>query len=433
MQKIILTMLCLLSPLTAVAEVIETQETPDEVTLAIYPEGKALVHEKRSADLVQGANKILVRNIPRDVAEGSILLRALTPHGVQFIEYSFQSDQITRKSLLEGSIGLEVQLISSTVNYESVRLLAIDGDEVVVKTPRGILAVDSHNIAFHRIPYRLTQHPLMTIKLLSDVSKNLVYEVSYLANGLSWDSSYTIIVTNDATRIDMNSWIHIHNASGIQFTKAKVRIAEGQREEDTVVYKIPRMITLPDLSSKNVEWFTAHDVPTLKSYRIYSTAKIQENEDGVNSRPPAEIWLSVKNHENHGLGQSLPAGNIKVFQRSADGRIGYMGENRTSAITHGEQFSLRLGKSTDLSAEMKQTDFRRLSNQVVESGYNVLFTNNTDRPLDMKFVQNFDGEWTILRESVEHQTINKDSAEWTLTLPAKKTQTLRFRVRMKMA
>ena len=72
----------------------------------------------------------------------------------------------------------------------------------------------------------------MTVKLLSKAKMNLDYEISYIAQGLSWDSSYTIIVSDDASAIDINNWINIHNATGVEFTKANIRIAEGQREEE---------------------------------------------------------------------------------------------------------------------------------------------------------------------------------------------------------
>ena len=442
MFKNLLTLCLFLLPTFSQAEVVETGKTPDEVILVVYPEGQGLVREKRHALVIPGSNKILIRNIPREVQAGSILLQAPSAETpVTFTEYSFQSDLITRKTLLEGSVGTEVLLAPQAPggNFEGVRLVAVDGTEAIIETPQGvkpgvqsnIQAVDANRIAFKGIPYRLTQHPLMTVKLLSKAKMNLDYEISYIAQGLSWDSSYTIIVSDDASAIDINNWIHIHNATGVGFTKAKIRIAEGQREEESVTYNIDRPITIPDQASKNVEWFSAQNIMTTKSYRLYSPAEVQNDENGLIMKPQAEQWLSVKNEDKSGLGQSLPAGLIRVFQKNKQGRLSYMGENKTTAIGKGETFSLRLGNTNDVTAELKQTDIRRISNQVVETGYTVTLTNQTNSALDISFIQKFKDEWSVLRETHTHTEHNGDAAEWKLSLPEKGTETLRFRLRMK--
>jgi hypothetical protein len=442
MFKKLLTLGLFLLPTFSQAEVVETGKTPDEVILVVYPEGQGLVREKRHALVIPGSNKILIRNIPREVQAGSILLQAPSAEKpVTFTEYSFQSDLINRKSLLEGSLGIEVLLApkDSEGPFEEVRLIAVDGSEAIIETPQGvklgvqsnIQAVDANRIAFKGIPYRLTQHPLMTVKLLSEGKMDLDYEISYIAKGLCWDSSYTIIVSHDASAIDINNWIHIHNDTGVGFTKAHIRIAEGQREEESVTYNIERPITIPDQSSKNVEWFSAKNILTTKSYRLYSPAEVQNDENGLIMKPQAEQWLSVKNESKGGLDQALPAGVIKVFQKNKQGRLSYMGENKTTAIGIGETFSLRLGNTHDVTAEMKQTDIRRLSNQVVETGYTVTLTNQTNSALDISFIQKFKGEWSLLRETHPHRELNENAAEWKLSIPEKGTETLRFRLRMK--
>lgn len=442
MFKNLLALCAFLLPTLSQAEVVETGKTPDEVILVVYPEGQGLVREKRHALILPGSNKILIRNIPREVLDGSILLRAPSAEKpITFTEYSFQSDLISRKSLLEGSVGTEVLLAPQTPgeSFEGVHLVAVSGSEAVIETAQGvkpgvqsnIQAINADRIAFKGIPYKLTQHPLMTVKLLSEAKMNLDYEISYLARGLSWNSSYTIIVSNDASAIDINNWIHIHNSTGVDFTKANIRIAEGQREEESVTYNLERPTTIPDQASKNVEWFSAKDIKTTKSYRIYSPAEVQNDENGLIMKPQAEQWLSVKNETKDGLGQALPAGVIKVFQKNKQGRLSYMGENKTTAIGTGDTFSLRLGNTNDVTAEMKQTDIRRISNQVIETGYTVTLTNQTNSALDTSFIQKFKGEWSLLRETHAHTELNGSAAEWQLSIPENGTETLRFRLRIK--
>ena len=114
---------------------------------------------------------------------------------------------------------------------------------------------------------------------------------------------------------------------------------KGSAKKKSVTYNIERPITIPDLASKNVEWFSAQNILTTKSYRLYSPAEVEKDENGLIMKPQAEQWLSVKNEDKSGLGQSLPAGVIKVFQKNKQGHLSYMGENQTTAIGKGETFS----------------------------------------------------------------------------------------------
>ena len=112
-------------------------------------------------------------------------------------------------------------------------------------------------------------------------------------------------------------------------------------------------------------------------------------------KPTIETWLSVQNNTTQGLGVPLPQGIINVFRRNTDGSLFYVGENKTPFTPVGKPFSLRVGSTKEITAEMRQTDYRKLGSQVVESGYRLDLKNTTHSSKQVTVFQDVKGEWTI--------------------------------------
>jgi hypothetical protein len=146
-------------------------------------------------------------------------------------------------------------------------------------------------------------------------------------------------------------------------------------------------------------------------------------------KPSVETWLSVENAVSQGLGVPLPQGIIKVFQRSKDYSLLYIGENKTSLIPLGKSLSLRVGSTKEITTEMRQTDYRKLGSKVVESGYRLDLKNTTDSPKQVTVFQNVPKEWIILRETHPHGE-EENRVEWILNLAPQEEVSLRYRIRM---
>ena len=146
-------------------------------------------------------------------------------------------------------------------------------------------------------------------------------------------------------------------------------------------------------------------------------------------KPRVETWLSVKNTKDQGLGIVFPKGTMQVFRRNADGTLFYIGENKTSLTPLDQFLSLRVGSTKEITTEMRQTDYRKLGTNVVESGYRLDLKNTTDIPKRVTVFQDVLGEWVILRETHPHEEEDK-RISWTLDIPARDEVSLRYRIRM---
>ncbi|HUX79748.1 MAG TPA: DUF4139 domain-containing protein [Alphaproteobacteria bacterium] len=416
-------------PQTTVAVVQEvTQSSQLEVSVTLYPKDMALIKEKRKALLKEGSNKLLIKDVPSSILIDSFLFQTIPPSPpLNILEYNFQTPDITGEKLLEHSIGEMVTILplQSSPTPATAKLLALDGDKVLVESMGTIFDIKKTRIAFPHLPYTLVSEPQITLKLKNPKEGEYLFEMGYLAKGFSWDAGYTIILDTEGGHLDLNSWINIRNQSRIDIKKGHFRVAEQQ----DLFYDIERPMSLPDKTVKNISWFSAKNLTPTTSFRIYPKNNIIIDEEGVVMKPMVETWLSVQNTAAYGLGVLLPKGIIQVFKRNMDNSLLYIGENKTSLTPIGQLLSLRVGSTKEITAEMRQTDYRKLGSQVVESGYRLDLKNTTKTPKQVTVFQSVPGEWIILRETHAHEEDDK-RIKWTLNLAPQEEVSLRYRIRM---
>lgn len=431
-MKSTLFLFLLLFSTTAKAVIQEVSQSSQlEVNVTLYPQDIALIKEKRRTSLKIGSNKLLIKDIPSSILEDSFLFQMLPPSPpLPFLEFSFQAPHITRELLLEHSLGETIQVLSPTPSQAptTAKLIAIDGDDVIIQSMGLIYSVKKSRVAFSHLPFTLVPEPIITLKVASLKEEEALFEIGYLAKGFSWDAGYTIIVDAEGKHLDLNNWINIHNKSGMNIRKGHFRIAHPQQTGERF-YDIERPISLADQAIKNISWFSAQNLTPTKSFRIYPKNNIIANEEGVVMKPIVETWLSVQNDKSHDLGVPLPQGIIKVFRRNADRSLLYVGENKTSRTLIGKSLSLRVGSTKEITAEMRQTDYRKLGSKVVESGYRLDLVNTTEAPKQVTVFQSVSHEWIILRETHPHEE-EENRLKWTLNLGPQEETSLRYRIRM---
>ncbi len=399
-----------------------------EVNATLYTNDVALIKEKRKTFLKAGSNKLLIRGVPFSILMDSFLFQMLPPvSGLKVLEYSFQSPDITRKKLFEHSLGETVNIMpsSSAPTPQSGKLVSLDGDDAFVDSQGTIFGVKKSRIAFPHLPYTLVAEPTIILKLMNALEGEYIFEIGYLAKGISWDAGYTIILSTDDGHLNLNSWINIHNQSGMDIKKGRFRITQ----ENELFYDLERPVSLPHQAVKNISWFSAQNLKPTQSFRIYPKNDIIVDEEGVVMKPTVETWLSVKNDKSQGLGIFLPEGLIQVFRRNMDGSLFYIGENKTSLTPINHELSLRIGSTQEIVTEMRQTDYRKLGSQVVESGYRLDLKNTTKFPKQVTVFQNVSGEWIVLRETHSHEVDDK-RLKWVLDIGAEEEVSLRYRIRM---
>jgi ubiquinone/menaquinone biosynthesis C-methylase UbiE len=98
-----------------------------------------------------------------------------------------------------------------------------------------------------------------------------------------------------------------------------------------------------------------------------------------------------------------------------------------------ETVRLKLGEAFDVTADKKQTDFRRReplnrASYVFESAYEIVLKNAKKEAATVVVREPVPGEWTMLDETQRHAKVAAGTAEWRVKVPAEGSTTLRYRV-----
>ena len=121
-------------------------------------------------------------------------------------------------------------------------------------------------------------------------------------------------------------------------------------------------------STKQIELFPAalqcglREDPSCTTARRHgpttTAAPVTDRDPGVQSNKKVDVYLSLKNTKENGLGVPLPAGKIRVSQLDpADKSLEFIGEDVIGHTPRDETVSVKLGSSFDVVGERRQVDY----------------------------------------------------------------------------
>jgi len=129
----------------------------------------------------------------------------------------------------------------------------------------------------------------------------------------------------------------------------------------------------------------------------------------------------------------MPKGVVRVYKKDSAGNAQFIGEDSIDHTPKNEKVRLKLGDAFDVTADKKQTDFRRreATNQasyVFESAYEIVLRNAKKEAATVIVREPVPGDWTMLQETQHHAKVAAGTAEWRVPVPAEGSATLRYRV-----
>ncbi len=421
------------------------QKNQGPVVLTIFPENLnlALVLDRRIVHLLEGDTRLSVYQFPKDLIPDSLVLRCLDAGDLEFTEKNFSSKMLTHEGLLEKSVGEQIRIVhvnTRTGEQRTLkgRLLAINGKKALVDHGDYIAPINSDDIVFEKIPLNFSLLPVMRVRVKAFQEKDYRIEFVYLTKGITWEASYTIDMHPKRNELSMNGWVHLKNASDVDFKKAKIQLVaplelaklpSDMNFHEPNTYPLKNSINLYAGMTKNVAFLSVKNIPVTRSYQIYLPKDIHVNRAGGLLSLPVQIWLSLINSSANGLGIPLPAGNVEIYGRNQEDRPFYIDQTKVDHTPVQASLSFPLGLSSKIKAEMQQTDFRQLGEKVLESAYRVDLTNPTENAIPVVVVQKVEGNWSLSRESHTSQS-DERQIRWLLTVPGKQTVSLRYRVRL---
>jgi len=264
---------------------------------------------------------------------------------------------------------------------------------------------------------------------------------------------------------DLDGWVTLTNTSGTSYPNAKLQLVAGDvnrvRDEVRVakamlaqraaaeaprsdmaqeslfeyhLYTLQRPTTIADNQTKQVALLAAQGVPVAKELVLQgSDYYYRSSVGGIGQKLKVGVFVQLENRESSRLGMPMPKGVVRVYKKDSAGNAQFVGEDRIDHTPKNETVRLKLGEAFDVTADKKQTDFKRReptnrASYVFESAYEIVLKNAKKEAATVVVREPVPGDWTMLEETQRHAKVAAGTAEWRVRVPAEGSATLRYRV-----
>jgi len=454
----------------AAAERRSTLDDQRSVAVTIYNDELALIKDVRQVTLDAGTVRLALRDVSaRMRPETAALRNVIRPGAFDLLEQNFDFDLLTPAKLLEKYVGQTVRIVKThpqtgVETVESAQVLAAT-QGVVLKIGDRIETGAPGRIVFDGVPATLRDRPTLVAEVNNRQPGPQTVELTYLSGGLSWQADYVAELSGDDASLDLNGWVTLTNRSGTAYRNAKLQLVAGdvhrvrqemramdamiakssvaaapapQMQQESLfeyhLYTLGRPTTLADNQTKQVALLNAAQVPVRKELVLNGSDYYYRSSVGdIGQKLKTGVYVEFANRESSRLGLPLPKGVVRVYKRDSAGNAQFVGEDRIDHTPKNEKIRLRLGDAFDVTADKKQTDFKRReptnrASYVFESAYEIVLRNAKNEAVNVTVREPVPGDWTMIEESKPHAKVAAGTAEWRVDVAAGSTTTLRYRV-----
>jgi hypothetical protein len=448
-------------------EVTVPSEAQSGLRLTVYQQNLALVQDRRMVTLNEGLNRIAFSGVSPQLRPETVLADGADGDQLHVLEQRFESRLLTPRALLEASVGKEVRIAirnpqTGEDRFETAKVLANE-QGLVLKIGDRIETGLPGRLVYDAVPPGLRERPTLVVAMTSLKGGSLPVELDYLTGGVAWSADYVAELDETGQRMALSARASIANTSGTDFRKAQLTLVAGalnlvstppprplpprpmmaasrmeaapkaetpQAEPvgDYYRFTFDRAISLGDRETVALGLLESRAVPVKKEYRIADAPPVGSAAAGEPTPLKVDVRLSFVNDKSAGLGQPLPAGVVRVYQRLPGGQNALLGEDRVAPVAAGVPVKLTLGQAFDLTAERRQTGFARPSDRSTDSTEEIVLRNARDEAATVTVAETLPGDWSILEESDKHEKASANVAEWRLEIPAKGSRKLVYRV-----
>ena len=465
MRHTLIASLFLLTPISqALAQTEEQRSTladQQEVAVTIYNENLALIKDQRKLQLKRGASSLAFRDVSARMRPETALLRSTSaPGSVSVLEQNFDFDLLTPQKLLEKYVNRTVSIIrtnpaTGVETTEQAQVLSANSG-VVLQIGNRIETGIPGRIVYGDVPPNLRDRPTLVMALENTGAQQQDLELSYLSGGLAWKADYVVELNAAEDRLDISGWVTLTNTSGATYRNARLQLVAGDVNQVTPalegrvramapapamlakarsdmaeeslfeyhLYTLTRPTTIAENQTKQVSLLSASGVPVRKELLLKGNDYYYQSSYGeLGQKIKVGVFVEFDNKESAQLGMPLPKGIIRVYKKDKAGNAQFIGEDRVDHTPKNETVRLKLGDAFDVTADKKQTDFKKLGgngkyNYVFESAYEVLLKNAKKEAVVVTVQEPMPGDWQVQSESHPHTKGSSNTAVWKVSVPA---------------
>jgi hypothetical protein len=455
------------------------QAAPSQSEVTVYNQGFALVKESRVFNLKEGRQVVSVEDVASMIETNSVGIRSTSDAGsFEVLEQNYQFDLINPAAILNKAVGKKIKLLRVLPNGQKETVVgtllssptAIVSDQqgnlrntyngMVLRTDDGrILLNPSGEVEVPSIPEGMISRPTLLWDLVSAKAGANTVELSYITRGMTWNADYVLTLDGIGTA-DLRGWVTMTNNSGTTYEDAKLKLlagdvqrvasaprggrggggyggagAAGFQEESLFeyhLYTLQRPATLKDKEIKQLSLLEGNGVryekklivDSMRSYGMYYPG---EGEVGTGNLKP-QVRVEFINSKENNLGMPMPKGNVKVYQRDKSGSVQMLGEDQIDHTPKDERISLVVGRSFDVVAERKRTNFQRLGPNACREVFEIEVRNRKETSETVLVWERHWGDWKVTEKNMDFKKLDSQTMEFTLDLKAGESQKIVYTV-----
>lgn len=459
-----------------------TQTAQGDMSVTIYNNDRALIEDKRILNLPAGRSRQEFRDVSAQIEPATV---TLSGRDIGIVEQNFDFDLLSPAALMKNAVGQTVTLVrvnpaNGAETRERALILAANGgvvmqvgDHIEVLRDDGLPA----KVIFDQVPPTLRARPTLSVTLDTKSGGSRPVTLTYLTPGLGWAADYVALFDQARGRMDLQGWITLTNNSGTPYVNASTLLVAGavgqtpqyrpygggfvpqppadedglvragtetagrERVGDFYLYPLPERTTIADKQTKQVSFLDVHDTPATRGYDFHNGWLATASEpQSVNT------VLRFSSSREQGLGDALPAGTIRVYERDARGNPQFVGEHAIGHTPMGSDIALATGQAFDVKVrpivvsrervtpeEWKTTErFRiRHSNGTTTTGefqtqqtywrtnMRYLVTNASPKPVTVDLHQyGLSWDTRVVQESLASEKPSDEEVLWHVPVPA---------------
>ena len=437
----------------------KAQKPKPGVHLTIYNNNFALVKDRRELDepLRAGLNIVRFRDVASTIDATSVHFRSLTDPTATVDEQNYEFDLVNANKLLHKYIDKPITVYTTDGRMYEGNLMSYDNRQLVLAEDRKngpIFMVERgenvKRIQFSRLPGGLLTRPTLVWEIAAEKEGKHLVEVSYIANSIRWRADYNMVLSDDDTTIDVSGWVTLQNNTGTRYTDASVKLLAGDVRQDLRqvnwgygqayykqmtqlkptsekgddpsrafgeyrMYKLPETSTVNNNQIKQVELITAEKVPVEKTY-LYDGAKVSWNRYqrywdagwGGEKNKKVNVLVEFENRAARNLGIALPSGKCRVYKADTDKSLEFIGEDSIPHTPRDEKVTLYIGDAFDIVGERKQTEFKKITDHVIEESFEIKIRNHKEEAVTVKILEKLYrwAGWKMLKKSHDYDQLD---------------------------
>ena len=478
--------------LSSTAVLSQDNETAQgDVSVTIYNNDVALVQDIRQIAIGAGRSRIEFPDVSARIRPETLSFAA---NGAAIVEQNFDFDLLTPQKMMEKAVGQTITLVRTNPatgleTRERAKVLSTVGGVVIQIGNRIEVLRDDGlpvRVVFDRVPPNLRARPTLSVNVQSDRAGTRPASIRYLTSGLGWGADYVALFDERDSTIDVQGWVTLTNNTGTTFYSADTLLVAGNpgtsqrqygrpiyrptprgtprvrpgtesanREQigDFYLYPISGRTTIANAQTKQVSFLDVQGVAARKVYG-HTVGWLQNYDEPQN----VSSQIAFTSSRDGGLGDALPSGTVRFYQRDRQGSPQFIGESLIDHTPMGSELTLRTGDAFDILVKSEVEKRERISSGEWESierfrvtmpdgevirgererpttywqtTMRYTLTNAKSSPVDVELVQaGLDRGWwsrdfRIVSEDMPGEQLNSDKRKYVISVPANSEREVR--------